>query len=162
MGRQHSYHVTVTWTGNRGEGTASYRAYARDHLIEATGKPSIPGSSDPTFHGDRTRWNPEDLLLGALSACHKLSYLHFCAVSNIVVTDYVDHAEGIMEEDGNDGGRFTEVTLRPRITIKAGGDIALAERLHHTAHEKCFIASSVNFPVLCRPEISIQADEPAS
>jgi organic hydroperoxide reductase OsmC/OhrA len=156
MGRAHTYQVTVTWTGNRGEGTANYRAYARDHLIEAAGKPQIPGSADPTFHGDKTRWNPEDLLLAALSACHKLSYLHFCAVSGIVVTDYVDHAEGRMEEDGKDGGRFTEVTLRPRITIQPGGDIALAERLHHIAHEKCFIATSVNFPVLCEPEIIAQ------
>jgi organic hydroperoxide reductase OsmC/OhrA len=153
MGRAHTYQVKVTWTGNRGEGTANYRAYARDHVIEAAGKPPIAGSSDPTFHGDKTRWNPEDLLLAALSACHKLSYLHFCAVSGIVVTDYVDHAEGRMEEDGKDGGRFTKVTLKPRITIQPGGDIALAERLHHIAHEKCFIASSVNFPVLCEPEI---------
>ena len=153
MGRKHHYHVTVTWTGNRGEGTSSYRAYTRDHLIEAEGKPAIQGSADPHFHGDRTRWNPEELLLAALSACHKMSYLHFCAVFGIVVSDYVDHADGKMEEDGKDGGRFTEVTLRPRITIQPDGDIALAQRLHHTAHEKCFIAASVNFPVLCVPEI---------
>jgi organic hydroperoxide reductase OsmC/OhrA len=152
MGRQHKYHVTVTWTGNRGQGTATYRAYARDHMIAAEGKPTIMGSADATFHGDKTRWNPEELLLGALSACHKLSYLHFCAVFGIVVSDYVDHAEGYMEEDGKDGGRFTRVILRPRITIRPDDDLALANRLHHTAHEKCFIASSVNFPVECEPE----------
>ena len=151
MGRKHTYQVTVTWTGNRGEGTSNYRAYARDHLIEAEGKPNIQGSSDPHFHGDRTRWNPEELLLGALSACHKMSYLHFCAVFGVVVMDYVDHAEGTMEEDGKDGGRFTEVGRKPRITITADSDVAMAERLHHTAHEKCFIASSVNFPVRCEP-----------
>jgi organic hydroperoxide reductase OsmC/OhrA len=153
MGRKHSYQVTVTWTGNRGEGTATYRAYARNHLIETEGKPPIEGSSDPHFHGERTRWNPEELLLAALSACHKMSDLHFCAVFGVVVTDYVDHAEGTMEEDGKDGGRFTEVVLRPRITILPDSDIAMAERLHHTAHEKCFIASSVNFPVRCEPVI---------
>jgi organic hydroperoxide reductase OsmC/OhrA len=153
MGRKHEYRVTVTWTGNRGEGTLTYRSYDRDHMIATEGKPTILGSSDPYFHGDKTRWNPEELLLGALSACHKLSYLHFCAVFGIVVMDYVDHAEGIMEEDGKDGGRFTEVTLCPRITVRAGDDLSLAHRLHHTAHEKCFIATSVNFPVLCVPEI---------
>ncbi len=152
MGRQHKYDVMVTWTGNRGQGTATYRSYARDHMIAAEGKPTIMGSADATFHGDRSRWNPEELLLGALSACHKLSYLHFCAVFGIVVSDYVDHAEGHMEEDGKDGGRFTRVILRPRITIRPDDDLALATRLHHTAHEKCFIASSVNFPVLCEPE----------
>jgi organic hydroperoxide reductase OsmC/OhrA len=152
MGRQHTYQVKITWTGSNGVGTQTYRSYARDHVIEAAGKPPIAGSSDPTFHGDRARWNPEELLLGALSACHKLAYLHFCAVFGIVVSDYVDNAEGHMEEDGKDGGRFTKVILRPRITIRVGDDLALAERLHHTAHEKCFIASSVNFPVLCAPE----------
>lgn len=151
MGRKHDYRVTVTWTGNRGQGTSTYRAYARDHLIEAEGKPTIKGSADPHFHGDRTRWNPEELLLGALSACHKMSYLHFCAVFGVVVTDYVDHAEGTMEEDGKDGGRFTEVILRPHITITTDSDVDMAERLHHTAHEKCFIATSVNFPVRCEP-----------
>jgi len=161
MGRRHTYNVKVTWTGNRGVGTENYRAYGRDHLIEVAGKPTIEGSADATFHGDKTRWNPEDLLLGALSACHKLAYLHFCAVFGIVVSDYVDHAEGTMEEDGKDGGRFTEVTLRPRITIQPDGDVALATRLHHTAHEKCFIASSVNFPVKCEPVI-ITADGPAT
>ncbi len=154
MGSKHEYRVTVTWTGNRGEGTLTYRSYARDHMIEAEGKPAILGSSDPHFHGDKTRWNPEELLLAALSSCHKMSYLHFCAVFGIVVMDYVDHAEGTMEEDGKDGGRFTEVTLRPRITVRAGDDLSLAHRLHHTAHEKCFIATSVNFPVLCVPEIT--------
>jgi organic hydroperoxide reductase OsmC/OhrA len=156
MGRKHNYRVTVTWTGNRGEGTSNYRAYARDHLIEAEGKTTIQGSSDPHFHGDKTRWNPEELLLGALSACHKMSYLHFCAVFGVVVMDYVDHAEGTMEEDGKDGGRFTEVVLKPRITITADSDVAMADRLHHTAHEKCFIASSVNFPVRCEP-VFVQA-----
>ena len=151
MGRKHHYQVTVTWTGDRGEGTSSYRAYTRDHLIEAEGKPTIPGSSDPHFRGDKSRWNPEELLLGALSACHKMSYLHFCAVFGVVVTGYIDHAEGTMEEDGKDGGSFTEVILRPRITITADSDVDMARRLHHTAHEKCFIASSVNFPVRCEP-----------
>jgi organic hydroperoxide reductase OsmC/OhrA len=154
MGRQHEYRVTVTWTGNRGEGTLNYRAYDRDHMIEAQGKPTILGSADPHFHGDKTRWNPEELLLAALCACHKMSYLHFCAVFGVVVTDYVDHAEGIMEEDGKDGGRFTEVILRPRITVKPDTDLSLARRLHHTAHEKCFIATSVNFPVKCEPEFT--------
>jgi organic hydroperoxide reductase OsmC/OhrA len=155
MGRQHKYEVTVTWTGNKGSGTVNYRAYARDHTIEAEDKSSIAGSSDPTFHGNRNRWNPEELLLAALSACHKLSYLHFCAISDIVVTSYIDHAEGLMTEDGKDGGRFTSVTLRPTITIQSGSDIELAKSLHHIAHEKCFIASSVNFPVTCEPEIVI-------
>ena len=67
MGKQHTYHVRVIWTGNQGTGTANYRAYSRAHDIAAPGKPVIPGSSDPSFRGDAMRWNPEDLLVASAS-----------------------------------------------------------------------------------------------
>ena len=153
MTRQHRYRTTVRWTGNLGTGTESYRAYARSHEIEAPGKPAIPGSSDPAFRGDAARWNPEELLVASISACHKLWYLHLAADAGIIVTAYVDSAEGEMEEDTGGTGRFTRVTLRPRVTITAGGDAERARALHATAHAKCFIANSVNFPILCEPEI---------
>ncbi len=151
-GRHHEYSTTVTWIGNRGTGTSGYRDYSRDHVIAAGAKPDILGSADPAFRGDAARWNPEDLLVASVSACHKLWYLHLCAVNGVVVTAYEDHAEGLMvtEEDG--GGCFTEVVLRPRVTISAG-DPERAASLHHDAHEKCFIANSVNFPVRCEPVI---------
>ncbi len=151
-GRHHEYSTTVTWIGNRGTGTSGYRDYSRDHVIAAGAKPDIPGSADPAFRGDAERWNPEDLLVASVSACHKLWYLHLCAVNGVVVTAYEDHAEGLMvtEEDGS--GRFTEVVLRPRVTISSG-DRERAASLHHDAHEKCFIANSVNFPVRCEPVI---------
>ncbi|MFN7011188.1 MAG: OsmC family protein [Allorhizobium sp.] len=151
--KHHEYSVTVTWTGNQGTGTSAYRAYSRDHVISANGKPDIPGSSDSAFRGDAERWNPEDLFVAALSACHKLWYLHFCAVSGVVVTGYEDHAEGTMEMDEDGAGRFTEVVLKPRVTITERSDVAIAEELHGDAHEKCFIANSVNFPVRCEPTI---------
>ncbi len=152
-GKSHHYAVTVTWTGNLGEGTASYRAYSRNHEIAIAGKPALAGSADTTFRGDGDRHNPEDLLVAALSACHMLSYLHLCAISSIVVLEYRDAASGTMLTTADGGGRFTEVVLRPEVAIAAGGDAALAERLHHRAHELCFIASSVSFPVRCEPEI---------
>lgn len=151
--KHHEYSVTVTWTGNHGTGTSAYRAYSRDHVISANGKPDIPGSSDPAFRGDGERWNPEDLFVAALSACHKLWYLHFCAVSGVVVIGYEDHAEGTMEMDEDGAGRFTEVVLKPRVTITERSDVGIAEELHGDAHEKCFIANSVNFPVRCEPTI---------
>lgn len=146
-GREHRYEVVVRWTGDRGEGTAGYDAFSRDHRIERPGKPVIPGSSDPSFRGDTARWNPEELLLASLSACHKLWYLHLCAVSGVVVTTYIDRAVGVMVEDDDGGGRFVEVTLRPEVTITAASDRGQAEALHDDAHRKCFIANSVNFPV---------------
>lgn len=154
--REHEYKVTVRWTGNRGSGTSAYRAYGRDHAIESPGKPTIPGSSDPAFLGDRTRWNPEDLLVASTSACHKLWYLHLCAEAGIAVLEYVDEAEGTMVEGRSEEGgkgRFTRIVLRPRVTVRSGDDIELARRLHHDAHAECFIANSLNFPVLCEPEI---------
>lgn len=153
MKGEHHYTVTVDWTGNTGTGTSSYAAYSRDHLIQAAGKPDVPGSSDPAFRGDPARWNPEDMLVASLSACHKLWYLHFCAVEGVVVEEYHDEAQGVMLEDRERGGAFSQVTLRPRVTIRAGCDAALAEALHQRAHHFCFIANSVNFPVRCEPSI---------
>jgi organic hydroperoxide reductase OsmC/OhrA len=157
MSREHRYAVTVDWTGNLGAGTSDYRAYDRRHEILADGKPPVPASSDPAFRGDPARYNPEDLLVASLSACHMLWYLHLCATGGIVVTAYRDRAEGVMEEGADGGGRFARVILRPSITVRPGTDLDKARALHHDAHAKCFIASSVNFPVDCEPDISVEA-----
>lgn len=154
--KAHRYEVDVTWTGNKGQGTASYRAYERAHEIAAVGKPVIVGSSDPAFRGDKLRYNPEELLVAALSACHLLSYLHACADAGIVVTHYADSAVGRMEETDEGGGHFVEVTLRPAVTITKESDAALAARLHEKAHHLCFIAGSVNFPVRTEPTVIVE------
>jgi organic hydroperoxide reductase OsmC/OhrA len=149
---QHSYDVTVTWTGNQGTGTSHYRAYDRTHTVTTAGRPDLLGSADPTFHGDRERWNPEQLLLAALSQCHLLSYLHVCVNEGVVVTDYVDEATGSMTTDPDGSGRFTEVLLRPRVTVADGSMVAAAEKAHHRANRLCFIANSVRFPIRHEPE----------
>ncbi len=152
----HRYALRLDWTGNLGTGTSNYRAYARDHVLSAPGKPDIAGSSDPNFRGDAARWNPEELLVASLSACHQLWYLHLCSTHGIVVTGYTDDAEGEMAEQADGGGEFTSVTLHPRVTISAG-DPDKARELHHEAHRLCFIARSVNFPVGCEPTIEVRA-----
>ncbi len=157
--RQHTYRAKVTWTGNTGQGTANYRAYSRDHLIQAPTKPDILGSADPAFRGAPTRWNPEDLLVASLAACHKLWYLHLCAEAGITVTAYEDEATGTMIEDHARGGWFTAVELHPVVTITTGNP-AQAAALHHDAHAKCYLANSVNFPVTCVPRI-VQAESAA-
>jgi organic hydroperoxide reductase OsmC/OhrA len=153
VAREHHYAVTVRWTGNSGTGTSGYRNYERAHEIAVEGKATIAASSDPAFRGDPARWNPEELLLAALSSCHQLAYLHLCAVAGVVVADYTDRAEGTMAETPDGAGQFTHVLLRPRVTIAAGSDAAKALALHHEAHEKCFIARSVNFSVEHEAEI---------
>ena len=147
----HHYEVTVTWTGNTGSGTSGYRDYERSHRVDADGKPSVPGSSDPSFRGDPERWNPEELLVASLSQCHMLWFLHLCSTEGVVVTDYTDHPQGTMTETTDGGGRFAEVVLRPAVRFAAPEQAARGDALHERAHGLCFIANSVNFPVRCEP-----------
>ncbi len=152
--RTHRYDLTTTWTGNRGSGTSGYRDYGRDHLVRADGRPDLKGSADPTFRGDKARWNPELELLAALAQCHMLSYLHVCVTAGVLVTAYEDAPYGVMAETTDGGGYFTEVVLRPRVTVAEPGMVAAAAELHEEASRKCFIASSVNFPVRHEPAVS--------
>jgi organic hydroperoxide reductase OsmC/OhrA len=151
MARTHSYETTVTWTGNTGSGTSGYRDYERSHEISAAGKPAIPGSSDPAFRGDPARWNPEELLVASLSQCHMLWFLHLCSAAGVVVTGYRDRPVGAMTETADGGGYFTELVLRPEVSFAEPEQAARADELHEQAHELCFIANSVNFPVRCEP-----------
>ncbi len=151
--RSHHYDVTLTWSGDTGRG---YRGYDRTHTLSAPGKPDLIGSADPHFRGDPARWNPEELLVAALSACHQLWYLALCAHAGIAVTGYRDQACGVMVEhrDGS-GGEFTEVVLAPQVTVAAGTDLERARALHQDAHNRCFVARSVNFPIKHTPTIAV-------
>lgn len=154
MANQHQYTITTTWTGNQGTGTSGYRNYKRDIDVSAAGKPQvIAASADPNYRGDAARYNPEELLLSALSACHMLWMLHLCADAGIVVTDYVDDAVGTVKVNPDYSGEFTEVVLRPRITIADASRVADAVALNAKAHAVCFIARSVNFPVSHEPTV---------
>ena len=151
--KEHSYEVQVDWTGNDGDGTKTYKGYRRDHTITSKGKPPIEGSSDPNFRGDAGRYNPEELLVASLSACHMLWYLHLCSANRITVVDYRDAALGVMQENSDGSGEFVRVTLRPAVKVAAGSDRMKARDLHHEAHRLCFIARSVKFPVEVEAEI---------
>jgi organic hydroperoxide reductase OsmC/OhrA len=148
---EHRYSLTVRWTGNLGSGTSSYREYSRDHDVEIPGLPVLKGSADPTFRGDRSRYNPEQLLLTALAQCHMLSFLHVAVRHGVVVLSYEDNATGLMRLNRDGSGQFENVTLRPQVTVADPAHIALAEEMHHEANALCFIARSVNFPVLHSP-----------
>ena len=149
MSRTREYSARIDWTGNLGRGTADYRAYSRNHSISAPGKTApIPGSSDPAFRGDGTRYNPEDLLVAAVSACHMLWVLHLCADAGIVVTAYEDNATGVVEEHADGSANFRSVTLRPALVLSDPARVAELPAIHHRVHELCCLARSVNFPVL--------------
>jgi organic hydroperoxide reductase OsmC/OhrA len=151
---EHRYALRSTWTGNRGTGTSGYRDYDRAVTIDIDGKPALLASSDKPFRGDPTRWNPEDLLLAALSECHLLAYLHACVQVGVVVVGYADEASGVMVEDGRGGGAFREVVLRPQVTVADPTMTDAALAAHTQANEWCFIANSVNFPVRHEPTVT--------
>jgi len=151
--REHHYRIANRWTGNLGQGTATYRAYSRSHELSGEGKCAlIPGSSDPLFRGDPARYNPEELMLAALSACHMLWVLHLCAAAGIVIISYSDEAEGDFTENPDGSGQYTRVRLRPRVTITDAARLAEVPAIHERAHHLCAMARSVNFPVECVPE----------
>ena len=156
MHKEHHYSATIHWTGNTGEGTKSYRGYQRSHAIVINGKPDILASSDPAFRGDKSRHNPEELLLASLSSCHMLWYLHLCSEAGIIVIDYVDNATGTMIETENGGGRFSEVILHPIVILSDETMIQKGAEMHKEANKLCFIANSVNFPLHHEAEILVK------
>lgn len=156
MQRQHSYAISIDWTGNTGEGTKDYKSYSRNHVVSAENKAAIECSSDPSFRGDKTKYNPEEMLVASLSSCHMLWFLHLCADAGLVVTAYTDKATGTMTETADGGGHFTEVVLHPLVTVADEAMVEKANALHKKAHELCFIAKSVNFPVRHEVNCAVQ------
>jgi organic hydroperoxide reductase OsmC/OhrA len=151
MNTLHNYITTIQWTGNNGSGTSDYRAYSRSHTVLIDGKQEILCSSDPSFRGDKSKHNPEELFLASIASCHMLWFLHLCADEGIIVVDYLDNATGIMKETDDGGGHFTEVTLNPQVTIINELQIDKANGLHSKANQLCFIANSCNFPIYHKP-----------
>jgi len=157
MNGLHHYRLSLNWDGNKGTGTSNYKAYGREYSVIIDNKEILYGSSDPTFKGDKTKHNPEDMLVTALSSCHMLSYLHVCTRGGVVVVDYVDNATGLMETTSDGAGRFLEVTLHPIVIVADVSMIERATEFHKKANELCFIANSVNFPVYHKPVVKTVA-----
>lgn len=155
MAQEHHYKLTTVWTGNTGDGTKNIRTYDRSHTTSIQGKPDLYLTTDNPAVGDKSKWNPEDLLVSALSSCHLLSYLYLCSLEEIVVTAYTDNATGVMIEMANGGGSFQEVTLHPIVFVADESMVEKAIELHHKAHEICYIANSVNFEVKCNPTCKV-------
>lgn len=151
---EHHYELSVEWTGNDGEGTTNYRAYGRDHIVRGADKQPLAVSADPGFRGNPARYNPEELLVAALAGCHMLWYLHLCAEKGVVVTGYRDQPSGVLEH-GPTGGSFQRVTLRPVVTVTTDDMVEAAGELHAEAHQLCFLARSVSFPVLHQASITV-------
>lgn len=145
--KEHTYHTRLEWTGNTGTGTQTYRGYERAHQISVQGKPLILASSDPSFRGDKSKYNPEEMFLASLSSCHMLWFLHLCSEASVIVVDYSDDAIGKMTENADGSGQFSEVVLRPVVKVKEEWMMEKLDAIHGKANKFCFIAASCNFPV---------------
>ena len=157
MQHEHYYKLTAKWEGNKGTGTSSLKAYDRSHTVSIDGKPDLHLTTDNPAVGDKSKLNPEDLLVTAVSSCHMLSYLYVCAMEGVIVTDYIDHATGVMIENASGGGQFKNVSLHPEVVVENSSMVEKAIELHHKAHEICYIANSVNFEVLCNPTCKVKS-----
>jgi organic hydroperoxide reductase OsmC/OhrA len=154
LSKNHLYRTSLHWSAEGGEGTKTYKSFARTHRITAKtksgeDKPAIVATS--AFHS-LDHYNPDEMLLASLSSCHMLWYLHLCADNSVVVVDYRDEAELVLRLDAKGEGKVERAMLRPRVRISSG-DPDVARALHKDAHAKCFVANSVKFPVECEPEI---------
>ncbi|MCX6350994.1 MAG: OsmC family protein [Bacteroidetes bacterium] len=156
MSKEHLYKLTATWHGNKGTGTSGLKDYDRSHTVSIANKPELHLTTDNPFVGDKTKLNPEDLLVSAIASCHMLSYLYLCALEGVVVIDYIDNAIGLMIENPDGGGQFKEVNLNPVFSVTDASMVVKAVELHHKAHEICYIANSVNFPVICIPVCEVK------
>jgi organic hydroperoxide reductase OsmC/OhrA len=155
MPKEHHYRLNTTWTGNTGAGTSNYRAYERSLTISAENKVDILATSDTAFNSDKTKHNPEELLLASISSCHLLWYLHLCSEAGVIVLTYIDEPTGTMIETADGGGRFTEVVLYPTVVVSDASMIEKALELHQKASKLCYIANSCNFPILHKPIIKV-------
>jgi organic hydroperoxide reductase OsmC/OhrA len=133
MSETTKHHATAIWDADKSD--------LRAHTIQLAGQ-TLAGSSMPAFGGNSEKADPEELFLAALSACHMLWFLDFARREHLRVLSYEDHPEGIM-----DGVRFLEVALHPRVTFATDVSPEVLDRLHHQAHEACFIANSVTCEV---------------
>jgi organic hydroperoxide reductase OsmC/OhrA len=156
MAHEHNYKLTAVWTGNKGDGTKNIRTYDRSHTVSIEGKPELFLTTDNPSVGDKSKLNPEDLLVTSISSCHMLSYLYVCSMEGVVITSYTDNARGIMVEQESGGGSFKEVTLKPIVHVADKSMVEKAIELHHKAHEICYIANSVNFEVKCNPTCTVE------
>jgi organic hydroperoxide reductase OsmC/OhrA len=147
--------ATVVW--ERGDAAFVDNRYSRRHVIRFDGGAEMPGSSSPTVvkapYSDPAAVDPEEMFIASISSCHMLWFLSLAAAEKFRVDRYEDEAEGVMEKNAEGKMAVTRVTLRPRVVFSgdkmpSAGDL---ERLHHKAHEECFIANSVKTEVSCEP-----------
>lgn len=148
-----TYIAELQWTLKAGEDFLNGR-YSRAHALRFDGGVTVPASASPHVVG---KWaakdavDPEEMLVAAISSCHMLTFLHMARLAGFTVVSYRDHAAGVMEAIAPGRQAVTRVELNPEIEWAGREpDAAALARLHHEAHETCFIANSVKTEVTVR------------
>jgi len=155
MGFKHLFKAQLNWFVKQKETTSNSEVSSKSHTIAIESKAILNVSAAKAFKGDPDLYNPEDLLLSSVVSCHMMSYLYVCAQNGIEVVSYTDKAEATLEVSEDGSGRFTEVRLYPKVTIKQAEKMTEALSLHKRANELCFIANSCNFPIVHDPRCEI-------
>ena len=146
-----TYVAAIKWTAKESGEDFLKGRFSRAHDVSFDGGIAVPASASPHVVG---KWaveaavDPEEMLVAALSSCHMLSFLHVARLAGFIVGSYEDHAEGVLEEIAPGRQAITKVTLRPKIDWAGPAPQKEAlDRLHHAAHDICFIANSVRTQV---------------
>jgi len=146
------FKIKTNWSSKSNNGAflnpKTHQVYIQDkeHLIVSAAK---------EFKGDKTKYNPEDLFLSALSSCHMMSYMYLCEKHNVTLINYIDETSGVLSVNRDGSGLFTSITLAPIVTILEKNKIDLAISLHNEANKLCFIANSCSVPITHLPQIQI-------
>lgn len=151
--RMSEYFATIKWQ-RRNEDVFNDNKFSRHHIWEFDGGCTVPASPSPHIlpppMSIEENVDPEEAFVASLSSCHMLWFLGIAATRKYVVEEYSDAAVGIMDKNENDKLAMTKVTLRP--TIVFGGDQLPTPdqiaKMHHLAHDNCFIANSVKTEVV--------------
>ncbi|MGY6649987.1 OsmC family protein [Wenyingzhuangia sp. IMCC45574] len=153
MKHSYSYQIGLTWLG--GINIEKRYRYNKTYELHFKNKPSITGSADATFHGNAELYNPEEILLAALSSCHMMSFFYLCGKEKISIKSYKDQPTGMLEINPNGSGQFKEVMLQPEIVVNSSEEIKKIQDLFSKANEYCFIARSCNFKIIHQPTIKV-------
>ncbi len=150
-----TFSADIAW--DRGEQPFTDNRYSRRHRIGFDGGAELAGSSSPHVvrppMSDPSAVDPEELFVASIASCHMLWFLSHAVKARLRVDRYVDSPEGVMEKNAEGRMAVTRVTLRPEVVF-SGDRVPSREelvRLHHEAHESCFIATSVKTEILCEP-----------
>jgi organic hydroperoxide reductase OsmC/OhrA len=152
MATTHHFQVLLNSGVDHANRAIKPRQAQRDHRLEVAGKPPLLGSAAPSFHGDNTKWNPEELFAAALAQCHFLSLVYVADRDGWEIESVELSAEAVLEIDA-EGGQITQVALRPRTTVGPTVAPEVVIAAHHEAEKLCFIARSVSCEVVVEPEV---------